>query len=152
MVLVEGEAGIGKTALIEQLLDGETDLTVLRATGEPWEAYIAYGVIDQIMRVAGVSAGRLLSGRATAFPAEEPMAVGAWLLDVLTDLEQKFPVAVLVDDAHCADMDSLRSLLFAARRLGERVLLVLGHRGEDAPGLPDGLRRFGRRPDRLTCG
>jgi hypothetical protein len=79
VVLVEGDPGIGKTALIEQLLDGGSDFAVLRATGEPWEAYVAYGVIDQIMRVAGVSTARLLASRARAFPAEEPVGVGAWL-------------------------------------------------------------------------
>ena len=120
---------------------------MLRATGEPWEAYVAYGVIDQIRRVAGVSAGPLLSGRATTFPAEEPTAVGAWLLDVLGDLEQKVPVAVVVDDAQWADVDSLRSLLFAMRRTaGKRVLVLLGHRTDGPQALPDGLRRLaGRR-------
>ena len=151
VVLIEGEAGIGKTALIEQLLDGESDLTVLRATGEPWEAYVAYGVIDQIRRVAGVSAGPLLSGRATTFPAEEPTAVGAWLLDVLGDLEQKVPVAVVVDDAQWADVDSLRSLLFAMRRTaGKRVLVLLGHRTDGPQALPDGLRRLAGRRTGIT--
>jgi len=143
VVLVEGDAGIGKTVLIDQFLAGESDLTVLRATGEPWEAYVAYGVIDQIMRVAGISTARLLASRARAFPAEEPVGVGAWLLDVLCDVEQKTPVAVVVDDAHWADMDSLRALLFAVRRLvGERVLVLLGSRAEDAARLPEGLRRL----------
>ena len=75
VVLVEGPAGIGKTALIEQLIDGETDLTVLRASGEPWEAYVAYGVVDQIVRVAGVSASPLSAERAKAFPCEEPVRI-----------------------------------------------------------------------------
>ena len=35
VVVVQGDAGIGKTELLEQFLTGETDLTVLRATGEP---------------------------------------------------------------------------------------------------------------------
>ncbi len=153
VVVVEGAAGIGKTVLIDQFLAGESDVTVLRATGEPWEAYVAYGVIDQLMRVAGVSTARLLASRARSFPAEEPVGVGAWLLEVVADLEQKAPVAVVVDDAHWADMDSLRSLLFAVRRLvSERVLVVLGLRGEDAARLPDGLRRLagGRTGSTLT--
>ena len=68
MSVVQGDAGIGKTLLIEQFLDGETDMTVLRATGEPWEAFVAFGVIDQLMRVAGVSTARLLLRPAPALP------------------------------------------------------------------------------------
>lgn len=153
VVLVEGEAGIGKTVLVEQFLTGESDLLVLRATGEPWEAYVAYGVIDQLMRVAGVSTARLLASRSRSFPTEEPVGVGAWILEELSALEEKATVAVVVDDAHWADMDSLRALLFVVRRLvGERILLVLGHRAEDAPRLPDGLRRLasGRTGSTLT--
>ena len=143
VLIVQGDAGIGKTVLIEHLLAGEPDLTVLRATGEQWEAFVAYGVVDQIMRVAGVSTARLLVSRDRSFPAEEPVGVGAWILEVVQELEQKAPVAVVVDDAHWADMDSLRSLLFAARRLvDERVLVLLGQRTEDEQRLPEGLRRL----------
>ena len=143
VLVVQGDAGIGKTVLLEQFLTDETDLTVLRATGEQWEAYVAYGVIDQIMRVAGVSTTRLLVSRDRSFPPEEPVGVGAWILDVIKDLAQGSTVVVIVDDAHWADMDSLRALLFAARRwVDERVLLVLGQRAEDAQRLPEGLRRL----------
>ena len=90
VVLLKGDAGIGKTVLIEQLLDGETDMSVLRATGEPWEACIVNGVMDQLMRVAGVSA-RLLSGRRQALPVEEAIGVGSRLLEVLGDLEEAGP-------------------------------------------------------------
>ncbi len=92
---------------------------------------------------AGVSTARLLVSRDRSFPPEEPVGVGGWILDVLKELEQKAPVVVIVDDAHWADIDSLRALLFAARRLvDERVLLVLGQRIEDEQRLPEGLRRL----------
>src|SRR6478672_13773379 len=104
IVVVQGDAGIGKTVLLDEFLAAETDLTVLRATGEPWEAYVAYGVVDQIMRVAGVSTTRLLVSRARSFPPEEPVGVGAWFLDVIKDLAQESTVVVIVDDAHWADM------------------------------------------------
>ena len=148
-VVIEGDAGIGKTMLIERLLAAEAEsqsesgLTVLRATGEPLEAFVDYGVVDQLMRMAGVSVARLHVGRERSVPADEPVGVGAWLLETVTDLARSAPVAVVVDDVHWADMDSLRALLFAARRLvGERVLVLLGQRAEDAPRLPDGLRRL----------
>src|ERR687889_70469 len=143
VVLLEGPAGIGKTAVLDHLLAAESDLTVLRATGEQWEAFVAYGVVDQLMRVAGVSSARLLAGRSRSLPAEEPIGVGARILEALEDIEQKAPVAIVVDDAHWADVDSLRALLFVARRLvRERVLILLAHRTEDALRLPEGMRRL----------
>ena len=143
VVLLEGPPGIGKTAVLDRLLDDESDLTVLRATGEQWEAFVAYGVVDQLMRVAGVSAARLRAGRDRSLPAEEPVGVGARILEALAELEQKAPVVIVVDDAQWADIDSLRALLFVARRLvRERVLLVLAQRTEDAMRLPEGLSRL----------
>lgn len=143
MVLLEGPAGIGKSAVLEQFLSDEEGLIVLRATGEQWEASFAYGVVDQLMRTAGVKDSRLLAGRNRSLPTEEPVGVGARVLQVLEDLEQKAPVVIVVDDAHWADIDSLRTLLFVARRfVGERVLTVLAQRSEAPSRLPDGIRRM----------
>jgi ATP/maltotriose-dependent transcriptional regulator MalT len=143
LVLVEGPAGIGKSAVLDRFLAGPTNLRVLRAAGEQWEAFVAYGVADQLMRVAGVSSARLLAGRQRSLPAEEPVGVGARILDVIEELEQKAPVAIVVDDAHWADVDSLRALLFVVRRLvQERVLTLLAQRSDDASRLPEGLRRL----------
>ena len=116
---------------------------MLRATGEQWEAFVAFGVVDQLMRVAGVSSARLRAGRDRSLPGEEPVGVGARILEALAELEQKAPLVIVVDDAQWADIDSLRALLFVARRLvRERVLLVLAERTEDAMRLPEGLRRL----------
>jgi DNA-binding CsgD family transcriptional regulator len=143
LVLVDGPAGIGKSAVLDHFLSEETDLTVLRATGEQWEAFVAFGVADQLMRRAGVSNSRLLASRNRSLPAEEPVGVGVRILESLEDLEQKAPVVIVIDDAHWADVDSLRALLFVVRRLvGERVLTVLAQRSEEAPRLPEGLSRM----------
>ena len=85
LVLLEGPAGIGKSAVLDQFLSDEVDLTVLRATGEQWEAFVAYGVVDQLMRMAGVSNSRLLASRDRSLPTEEPVGVGARILEVLED-------------------------------------------------------------------
>ena len=142
-MLIEGPPGIGKTALVEQFLLETDGVQVLRASGEHWEALVTYGVVDQLMRVAGVSGAWLFASRERALPAEEPVSVGAWILEVLEDLEQRGPLVVVVDDAHWADTDSLRAVLFALRRLvRERVLTLLTVRDEGATRLPDGLRRL----------
>jgi AAA ATPase domain len=82
LVLVEGPAGMGKTAVLDHFLANVSDLTVLRATGEQWEAFVAFGIVDQLMRTAGVSNARLLASRDRSLPAEEPVGVGARILEV----------------------------------------------------------------------
>ena len=67
-VLLTGPAGIGKTSLVEQFLAGLDDTRLLRASGEQWEALVAFGVIDQLLRAAGVRGGFLLAGRTRALP------------------------------------------------------------------------------------
>ena len=80
------------------------------------------------MRTAGVSKAKLLAGRMRSLPAEEPVGVGSRVLEAIEDLEAKAPVVLVIDDAHWADLDSLRALLFVVRRLvGIRVLMLLAH-------------------------
>ncbi|MGE3288596.1 MAG: AAA family ATPase, partial [Pseudonocardia sp.] len=150
-VLLEGPTGIGKTALLEHFLATDEEARILRASGERWEALVPFGVIDQLLRSAGVSGTQLLATRERVLPPEEPASVGAYLLDVLGDLEQKAPVIVVVEDVHWADTDSLRALLFAARRLmSERVLTVLSVRDEASGRLPEGLLRLAQPPTGRT--
>jgi predicted ATPase len=53
MVLLEGAAGIGKTALLREFLAGHGHDRVLRGSGEELEARLTYGVIEQLVAVAG---------------------------------------------------------------------------------------------------
>jgi DNA-binding CsgD family transcriptional regulator len=143
IVVVQGDAGIGKTALIENVLAAEHGLAVLRTSGEPWEASVPHGVIDQLMCVSGIDAGHQVAARGRHAAPEEPSVVGARVLDALTELGQTTPIVLVVDDAQWADMDSLRALLFTARRLADqRMLMVFGERIQDAHRLPEGLHRL----------
>ena len=129
LVLVEGPAGIGKTSLVEQFLAEIRDVTVLRASGDLSESDLPFGVVDQLLRRAGEP------------PPREPdhLAAGARILELLGALQDEHPVVLFLDDAHWADVPSLRALLFAVRRLvADRVLVVATTR-EHAPGLPEGL-------------
>ena len=88
-MLVEGVAGIGKTALIERFLAPLDDLTVLRASGDESERDLPFGVLEQLFRRAGEAPqlGRRPRdrGRAAARP-----------LGALDD----GPGRVVIDDAH----------------------------------------------------
>src|SRR4051794_19510759 len=134
LALVEGPAGIGKTALIDRFLAEAGDVTVLRASGDESERELAGGVLDQLLRRAGEAPGELpeVAGH---------VALGARALDLLGVLQDERPVVLAIDDAHWADALSLRALLFVVRRLvADRVLVILATR-EAVPVLPEGLAK-----------
>jgi DNA-binding CsgD family transcriptional regulator len=150
-VLVEGPPGMGKTALVEQFLRGEEGIHVLRASGEQWETLVSYGVVEQWMRATEMRNTRLVRARLRAYPAEEPISVGSALLELLSDLEEKQPVVLVLEDAHWTDTDSLRAVLFALRRLvSERVLALITVRSEDKVRLPEGILRLATGASGLT--
>ncbi|HVL84610.1 MAG TPA: LuxR C-terminal-related transcriptional regulator [Pseudonocardia sp.] len=129
LVVVEAAAGFGKTALLGAFVDTLTGWQQLRAAGDETEARLPFGLLD-----------RLAAGRE---PHADPFAAGAALLHLLGDLQDAGPVAVLVDDAHWADRESLVALTFALRRLhADRVLTVLALRPEEAGRLPPGLLKL----------
>jgi DNA-binding CsgD family transcriptional regulator/tetratricopeptide (TPR) repeat protein len=142
IVMVEGEAGIGKTALIERFIAAADEAAVVRASGDASESELAFGVAEQILLRAGV-------------PIEEPLGdhitVGARILELLGALDDN-PVILFVDDAHWADQPSLRALLFVVRRLvADRVLVVIATR-DGAPGLPEGLTKAAASADGCRLG
>ena len=143
LVVVEGAAGIGKTALVAALLPVLAGWRRLTVTGDEAEARLPYGLLARLLSGAdaGWAAGTV--GVGTVGPDEaDPFVVGAQLLQTLGDMEVSGPVAVIVDDAPWADPASLRALAFALRRLrADRVLTVLTMRPEDASRLPAGLVR-----------
>ena len=129
---------------------------MLSASGEETEQLLAYGVLDQLARSAGIP-GRppgesgsapvplnLEPGRA-ADQVDDPVTVGARFLEFLDRLDGP-GVVLAVDDAHWADRPSLQALIFALRRLAaDRVLAIIAVRDDWAPDLPDSLGRLIRK-------
>ena len=146
IVLIEGPPGIGKTALVERFVGESVGVLVLRASGEESESLLTYGVVDQLVRFARLdeSTGSAAE-RLQATVAEDQITTGVRLLDLLGSLQEQAPVVVVVDDAHWADLPSLRALLFGLRRLVvDRTLVLIVVRDELEPALPEGLRRLVR--------
>jgi DNA-binding CsgD family transcriptional regulator/tetratricopeptide (TPR) repeat protein len=138
LALIEGPAGIGKTALVDRFLCEYGDVQVLRASGEESEALLEYGVVDQLL---SSQAGPSAMPRQT--PLEDHLKVGAQFLDLLGHLQERGPVILVIDDLHWADQTSLKALLFALRRLqADRVLALLVMRSEETHRLPEGLSRL----------
>jgi predicted ATPase len=134
VVLVEGEAGIGKTTLVERFLTELQEPRILRASGDESELHVPFAMVDQLLRRDGRGGDALGAGH--------HVAAGLALLETISSGPDHAPSVVVVDDAHLADPDSLRALLFAARRLlASRALIVLVVRGT-ADDLPEGWRKL----------
>ena len=115
VVLVEGEAGVGKSSLMRTFRNQHQALTSLAWTGDETELDLSFAMLDQLID----------GGRAWA----DPYAAGAALLGRLDEIATTGPVLVALDDAHLADPPSLVALNFAFRRLvHDPVLLVLSAR------------------------
>ena len=148
--MIEGAAGIGKTALLRAAreLAAARGTVVLASRGSELEIDYPFGVVRQCLEPAVRAADpaerqRLLSGAATLAAPVLLDAVGDqqtvsfdvlhglyWLL---ANLAERGPLLVLVDDAHWADEASLRFLAYAARRVESLALtLVLATRPVDA--------------------
>ena len=148
IVLIEGDAGMGKSSLISKFVPTMPNAAVLRASGDEGEFDLGYGVISQV-----VSAARALG---VATPAKlgddlaesvDPLAVGAELLSIFDALGRSGRLTLLlVDDLHWSDPSSARALLFCLRRLfADRVLVVVTAR-------PGQLARYGESWYRFVVG
>jgi DNA-binding CsgD family transcriptional regulator len=135
-LVVRGEAGIGKSALLEAAAGRarERGVTVVSATGVPSEARFAFAGLHQLL-VPFLEARELLprpQRRAleTAIglddgDAPDPFLVGLAVLGLLTEAEAKRPLVFLVEDAHWFDGPSLEVLGFVSRRLELEPVVVL---------------------------
>jgi hypothetical protein len=152
VLVLRGDAGIGKTVLLEWAAGQADDLQVARVAGMQAEMGMGYAGLHQLLvpflggldglpgpqRQALGSAFGLVAG-----PAPDRFLVGLAALTLLTDAAARRPVLCLVDDAQWLDQVSVEVLGFVARRLyADRVgMLFTVREGEDPAtalaGLPE---------------
>jgi DNA-binding CsgD family transcriptional regulator len=148
-LVVHGEPGVGKTALLEYLAGQASGCRVARAWGVQSEMELAFAVLHQLcvpildrlerlpapqrdaLRTAfGVSAG----------PAPDRFLIGLAVLGLLSEVAGDRPLVCIVDDEQWLDSASAQVLAFVGRRLGtESVSMVFGARvpTDDLAGLPE---------------
>lgn len=163
VLVLRGEAGIGKTALLDAAAGRAAGAQILRTAGVECEEDLPFAglhallrpVLDQIEVLPRIQATALRG----AFGMGEPtgadrFGIGLGLLSFITELSEDRPVLCLVDDVQWLDGASVDALLFAARRLeAERAAFIFAARDEShrvsLPGLAE-LRLGGL--DRATAG
>jgi hypothetical protein len=155
-LVVRGEPGVGKTALLGYVVEHASGCRVVRAAGVQSEMELAFAGLHQLLAPMLDRLERLpvpqRDALGTAFglsPGSAPdrFVVGLAVLGLLSEVAEERPLVCVVDDAQWLDRTSAQVLGFVARRLeAESVGLVFAARGpsEDVAGLPvlvvEGLR------------
>jgi DNA-binding CsgD family transcriptional regulator len=148
-LVVRGDAGIGKTALLEYAAESAPDFQVVRAAGVESEMELPFAVLHQLcapmLEVLEELPGpqrealSIVFGR-SAGPRPDRLIVGLAVLSLLAEAAAERPLLCVVDDAQWLDKATAQTLALVARRLrAESVGLVFGARetGEEFGGVPD---------------
>jgi DNA-binding CsgD family transcriptional regulator len=151
-LLLRGEAGIGKTVLLQYASERAADMKVLTARGIGSESEIPFSglldlarpILDRLDEIPAPQAAALAGALALGPPVKgDRFTISAATLSLLAAAAAEGPLAVVVDDFQWLDTASAEALLFAARRLdAEPVALLFAIRdGEalsfDTGGLPE---------------
>jgi DNA-binding CsgD family transcriptional regulator len=137
-LVLRGEPGIGKTALLEYLLDSAADITVVRAAGVESEMELAFATLHQLCaslldRRQGLPepqrrALEVAFGERTGAPPDR-FLVGLAVLSLFSEVAEERPLLCAVDDAQWVDQESALTLAFVSRRLrAEPVGIVFAAR------------------------
>ncbi|MFI7704341.1 AAA family ATPase [Nonomuraea sp. NPDC049480] len=150
VLVLRGEAGIGKTVLLEYARSSASGCRIARAAGVESEMELAFGGLHQLCAPFLDHLDRLPApqrdalGTAFGLSAGTPpdrFLVGLAVLNLLADVAVREPLVCLVDDAQWLDNVSAQTLAFVARRLlAEPIGLVLAvrehHLEPELTGLP----------------
>ncbi len=148
-LVVRGETGVGKTALLDYAVESAPDLRSVRAAGVESEMELAFAglhqlcwpLLDRLGRLPGPQRDALsIAFGLKAGPAPDRFTVGLAVLSLLSEVAGDRPLVCVVDDVQWLDRASVQVLAFAARRLlAEAVLVIFAARepGADLRGLPE---------------
>ncbi len=151
-LVIRGEAGIGKSALLNAAIERADDMRVLRALGVESEVDIAFSGLYELLRPALSSVDTIPEAQAVAVRAAlalgadvvtERLAVFGGALSLLAAVAEEQPLLCVIDDAHWLDEASAAAMTFVARRLdADGIAMLFGVREPDvrdftAPGIPE---------------
>src|SRR5215211_1297163 len=148
-LMLRGEAGIGKTALLDYLVESASDLTVARAEGVESEMELAFASLQQLcapmldrrdrLPAPQREALEIVFGLSAGAPPDR-FVVGLAVLSLFSEVAEERPLLCVVDDAQWLDHASALTLAFVTRRLlAEPVGIVFAARepGEELLQVPE---------------
>jgi DNA-binding CsgD family transcriptional regulator len=148
-LVVWGDSGIGKTALLDFAVGIASDLRVIRVAGAESERHLPYAGLHQLGGPLADLVGRLPTPQRGALqiglglqtgPAPSRLLIGLATLGLLNGAARDRPLLCTVDDAHWLDEASVQALVFAARRLAPgsvSILFTARRTGPELSGLPE---------------
>jgi ATP/maltotriose-dependent transcriptional regulator MalT len=152
VLVIRGEAGVGKSALLEDARERASDMRVLACTGLEAESELPFAALHQLLRPVLRHLEKVPRPQADALRGALGLAAGRGVdrflvslavLSLLAEAAERRPLLCLVDDAHWLDDASSDALVFVARRFEAEgiVLLFAAREGEvrefDAPELTE---------------
>ncbi len=162
VLLVRGDLGVGKTALLNYVAGRASGCQVVRVAGVQSEMELAFAglhllcapMLDRLDRLPVPQRGALRTAFGlTAGPPPDRFLVGLAVLSLLAEVAGKRPLICLIDDEQWLDRASAQALGFAARRLAaDPIGLVFAARvpGPELAGLPElGVGGLGERDARV---
>jgi len=149
VMVLRGEPGIGKSALLAYVSDRAKGMRLARAVGVESEMELAYSGLQQLCGPMLDRLDRLPQPQRTALatvfalsegPAPDRFLVGLATLTLFADVADQQPLVCLVEDAQWLDQASEQTLAFVARRLlAEQVAIVCAARTGIGDGVLAGL-------------
>ncbi len=132
-LVLAGEAGVGKTALLEEARRLAPDMLLLAATGVESESELPFASLHELLRPLLELLPRLPASQGRALAAAlaledgkpDTLSVGAGTLSLLVEAADERPVLVVLDDAQWLDRASAQAIAFAVRRLSGEEVAVL---------------------------
>ena len=149
VLVLHGEPGVGKTALLEYAVEAGRAFRVVRTRGVEGEMELPYAALHQLCSSNFELIAHLPDPQRnalsvalglTAGQAPDPLLVGLAVLGLLSEAAEEQPLLCVVDDAQWLDRESARALGFIARRLlADRIALLFAARevGGLLAGLPE---------------
>ena len=126
VLVVRGEPGVGKTALLGYAVEAARGFRIVRTVGVESEMELPFAALQQLCAPALERAKRLPAPQREALgvafglvagPAPDRFLVGLAVLSLLSELSEEQPLLCVVDDAQWLDRASQQALAFVARRL-----------------------------------
>jgi len=133
-LVVNGERGVGKTALLRYVVESASDMRLVQAAGVQSETELSFAALHQLCSPMFDRLKRLPSPQCEALqaafglkkgPAPDRFLVGLAVLSLFSCVAEERPLLCVVDDAQWLDRESVQALAFAARRLGAEPVLVV---------------------------